>query len=146
MEVAENETLLVTCIAFGLPSPVIAWTQNDHLLASTTSTDTATTIHNEVTVRGGVRLVKSTLEICNVQGIASGEYKCIAENEFGSQNVSFAITRKGMSCGRKYMYCYSIGMYVTGNRKSAPFYKFLFHYLLYKIIFSFYFIFFLVFD
>lgn len=32
-----------------------------------------------------------------MQGIASGEYKCIAGNGFGSDNASFEITREGMS-------------------------------------------------
>ena len=47
-------------------------------------------------------MVRSSLEMCNVRSLASGEYACVADNTLTSSSTSFKVTIDGegvVSCG-----------------------------------------------
>ena len=70
-----------------------------------------------MTVTGGVCLVHSRLEMCNVGGLASGGYSCVAENGLSTSNATFEVTIPGkdhvvniypcIACYIHFVHCYS---------------------------------------
>lgn len=88
-EVFANRTVVLTCTAFGIPSPTVSWYREDSLLMNDTrvSIDTEdTTDENENT------FVASTLRISSTEESDSGSYNCSVDNGVGSDSTTFELT------------------------------------------------------
>lgn len=72
-----GDSVLLTCIGYGMPVPSISWQKNGENLtdSSLKFTVTETNVFVEDTV-----FVKSVLLLCNVSDLDSGNYTCIADN------------------------------------------------------------------
>ena len=90
--------MLLTCVAYGLPTPEISWTVGGETLVN----DTRVTIYNEIVEEGGVLFSSSVLEICSVELEDAGQYACVASNEEANDTVSFELTvlSAGGRCGK----------------------------------------------
>ena len=76
----EGNTIVLTCVAFGVPNPDISWTAN----GVTLSNDSRITVYSELVEEGGVMFVSSMLEICSVGVDDAGRYSCMAS--YGERN------------------------------------------------------------
>ena len=86
--VDQDNTVLVTCVAYAPSQPNISWTQNGQLL----SNDSVISIYDDVLYQGGVTFYLTTLEICSVDPRHGGEYSCTFSNSFGNHSSSFSIS------------------------------------------------------
>ena len=76
---AGSNSLVLYCVAYGVPVPSITWRNSSAGLVN----DSVTTIHSEIVNEGGVLFLKSRLEFCKVG--ASSNYTCFGENYLGSE-------------------------------------------------------------
>ena len=98
-QVDSTDTVYFTCISLGRPYSSIIWSKNGTDVNA--QTDTHITIKEEYLTERETKevYIKSTIEICNVDGKDNGSYTCTADNGVGSDNASFALTvhtTKGM--------------------------------------------------
>ena len=84
-----TDTVYFTCIALGRPYPSIVWSKNSTDMNA--QMDTHITIKEEYLTERETKevYIKSTIEICNVDGKDNGSYTCTADNGVGSDNASF---------------------------------------------------------
>lgn len=86
--VAEGNTALLSCTAYGVPLPSsVVWYQGDELLFN----DSRISIYSEQVVEGGLEYVLSILEICSVDVADAGSYSCFVENVVGNDTASFEL-------------------------------------------------------
>jgi len=82
----------ILCVARGTPLPRIRWEQNGQNM-----TNTATRlVHQWVHQRNGVKQVASVLQVCFSQSEMGGQHRCIAENQFTSDEASFTVAAPGI--------------------------------------------------
>ena len=86
--VLEGNTVLLTCVALGMPNPDVVWQKDGVDLMNSTRNNI---YFNQFEV-GGVVFVQATLEICSVELGDAGLYSCYASNEYGADTQSFEIT------------------------------------------------------
>ena len=85
--VDRGETVLFHCTATGTPLPNVTWTVNGTSLTN----NSQNTIYSEIVMEGGIRFIKSVLEICDVQYNGS-QYSCDAQNTAGNDSVNFQLS------------------------------------------------------
>ena len=84
-----GETLLVVCLAYGIPPPTIAWTEGGFEVRNKIET----TVYSKLFEEGGYTFVKSTLEICDADIRDVAEYGCTADNGIrDSDTATFNVT------------------------------------------------------
>ena len=98
VEVSEGNTVLLTCVARGAPSPEVFWTFNGVILSN--YTDNETSVYSEDLYEGGEIFVSSILEICSVDASDMGEYMCVARQ--GNRNVSVSFDLDVVDIGKSY--------------------------------------------
>jgi len=79
---AGSNSLVLYCVAYGVPLPSIAWRNSNADLIN----DSVTTVYNELVNEGGVLFLKSRLEFCKVE--ANNVYTCFGENRFGFESAN----------------------------------------------------------
>lgn len=105
-----NSTVLLTCVAYGLPLPTLTWSKAGNNV-------TNGTVHNNMVVKSGVTFVRSILQLCNTTVADSGQYTCTAHNEITITSTNFNLNVEGIErphmheSGRKgVMSCYCVYM------------------------------------
>lgn len=84
-EVNPGNTVVLQCVGYGFPTPLVNWTQNETTLRSVSNT----TIREEIVNEGGVGFFKSTLEICSIN--ASVTYDCAVVSSTGNSTFAFHV-------------------------------------------------------
>jgi len=84
-EVNPGNTVVLQCVGYGFPTPLVNWTQNETTLRS----ESNTTIREEIVNEGGVGFFKSTLEICSIN--ASVAYDCAVVSSTGNSTFAFRV-------------------------------------------------------
>ena len=79
--------MLFHCTATGTPLPNVTWTVNGTSLTN----NSQNTIYSEIVMEGGIRFIKSVLEICDVQYNGT-QYSCDAQNTAGNDSVNFQLS------------------------------------------------------
>lgn len=97
IEVSEGNTVLLTCVARGAPSPEVFWTFNGVIVSNYTN---ETSVYSEDLYISGERFVSSVLEICSVDETDMGEYTCVARQ--GERNVSVTFDLDVVDIGKRY--------------------------------------------
>ena len=97
-----GSTVVLTCVAYGVPPPSLIWSRNGSLLSSN---DSHVTIYSELMTDSGsgVVFMKSIVKLCRSQLTDAGIYSCSAENELGIHNFSFQVTIIHVE-GKKYYF------------------------------------------
>lgn len=88
--VLTNDTVAMTCVAYGGPTPTITWSQNGG--RNLTNEMSSVQIFEEQLNVGGKIFIQSTLQLC---GIALGDfvdYSCMASNAAGNDTYTFSFT------------------------------------------------------
>ena len=83
-----NSTVLIACVAYGLPLPSISFTKDGQAVDNSSG---LLTITNEVVTEGGVEFVQSILEICSTGVENTGVYNCTATNDQGTDSRSWTL-------------------------------------------------------
>ena len=85
----QNSTVLLTCVAYGVPLPTLTWSKAGNSV-------TNGTVRNDMVVKGGVTFVRSVLQLCETTVADSGQYTCTADNEITIANANFHLTVEGI--------------------------------------------------
>lgn len=81
-------SILLTCVAIGLPSPSIHWLRdNTSLIEGTT-----TRIYHEVFEMGGRNFTQSFLELCSLSLNDSATFTCLAQNGVGMSSINLELS------------------------------------------------------
>ena len=90
VEVLAGDSLLLTCVGYGIPLPLLSWQKNGETL-----TNNSKIFISESTVsRANTTLVRSSLLLCNASIEDSGGYSCTANNyimDSKSENFSVSV-------------------------------------------------------
>ena len=86
-----GSTVVLTCVAYGVPLPLLTWSRNG---SSLSFNDSRVTIYSEfMTDSGsGVVFTKSVMVLCRSQLTDAGVYCCSAESQLGIHNYTFQVT------------------------------------------------------
>ena len=87
--VKEENTITITCEAFGYPPPIIVWSRPNGILSSRVLVNDSVTV---LTKNGNVTRVSVNLTITNASREDTGVYTCSANNSIGSDNKNVSIT------------------------------------------------------
>ena len=87
--VDHGSTIILGCVAYGLPLPEIFWLRDDTLL--TTSASNLLTINREILTEEGIELKRSFLEVCGLSEEDSGMYTCQAINSLATKTFDFEL-------------------------------------------------------
>lgn len=86
----EGNTLILTCVGFGVPLPNVYFSRNGTQL---TTNNSRVSIFTEVVEEQGLEFVQVTLQICGLdRELDTGNYSCTANNSNGTQTSSFEVT------------------------------------------------------
>ena len=86
-----SQTILVMCVAKGLPQPNITWLRNGNPIMN----NSLHTVRERYEKRDGMgTVVVGTLEIC--PDAAGGQYSCRAQNEYTFTDAPFIVTIPGI--------------------------------------------------
>ena len=84
-----GNTLLLTCVGYGVPNPEVTWLKDGVLLTN----DSQTNIYVQEIEEEGVTFVQSILEICDLDAESdTGTYYCEATNENGTDTQSLEVS------------------------------------------------------
>ena len=98
-----SQPLRLTCVAYGIPTPMVTWTTTDgtrnftaETIAGGASTDNVRIVSRNVTINGTVFLV-SVLEVCATDTTYSKTYRCSADNgvsgdAIATSSAEFSVT------------------------------------------------------
>ena len=85
--ILEGNTVILTCVALGVPNPDVMWQKDGVDLTNSTRNN----IYFDELEVGGVMFVQATLEICSVEVGDAGLYSCYASNEYGTDTQFFEV-------------------------------------------------------
>ena len=85
MEANYTASLILTCVAFGVPTPSVRWERLDGQSLESAN------ISLERWNRAGTEFVFSTLELYRVQQSDGGLYSCTASNSAGDKQYNFTV-------------------------------------------------------
>ena len=85
VEANHSTSLVLTCVAFGVPVPSVRWERRDGQSLESAN------ISFESLNLAGTEFVTSTLELCRVEQSDGGLYSCIASNSVGENQYNFTI-------------------------------------------------------
>ena len=86
-----QQTMVVTCVAFGSPRPTLQWRNSGITLRNSAQV----TIRETVKTHGGIEVVHSQLELCGAERRPETEYSCTATNKAASNSSLFHICTIG---------------------------------------------------
>ena len=87
--IGEGNTITITCEAMGYPPPTVGWSRTNGVLSDRVSvSDNATGLTGD----GFVSTVSVNLTITNASREDTAEYKCLANNDIGSNSSTIKIT------------------------------------------------------
>lgn len=99
--VVAGSTALLTCVGYGVPSPLVTWRKD----GGTLPTSRATTRVEQLNEAGRI-FTKGTLEICSTTLEDAGTYSCNVSNLNGSSSATISLTVE-VTAG-KLKYCCSL--------------------------------------
>ena len=82
----ETNTVIFTCVAYGVPHSDVAWSKGGEEVFNTTR------MGSTRLEKGGVPFTQAALEICGVELEDAGMYSCQGSNQNGSDTRSFNLT------------------------------------------------------
>ena len=85
VEANHSASLVLTCVAFGVPTPSVRWERLDGQSLESAN------ISFESLNLAGTEFVLSTLELCRVEQSDGGLYSCIASNSVGENQYNFTV-------------------------------------------------------
>ena len=86
--VSSGNTLLLTCVTYGVPLPKVKWLRNGVELTNGSRTN----IYMEELEQDGVLFMQSLLEICGLDAENdTGTYSCEATNDNGTETQSLQV-------------------------------------------------------
>ena len=83
-----NSTLMLACVAYGEPTPLVGWSREGARLMN----DSRVTIYKNEVTEGGLSFNKSILEICSFETLDRGQYSCDASNQAATASASFEVS------------------------------------------------------
>lgn len=84
-------SVIVSCVAYGVPAPTVAWRYGGSLLPEGLSHTRQESFH-------GVAVVRSSLELCPLlEGTRSGLYSCEVQNDVAIKSAPFRLCFIGQS-------------------------------------------------
>lgn len=86
----EGNTLILTCVGSGVPSPVVTWLKGGENVL-TALDGSRVSVNSSDIEEGGVTFVQTTLEICSLELTDAGMYSCVATNDNGTETHSLQV-------------------------------------------------------
>ena len=86
-QVNSDDTLTVSCVAYGDPLPHLSWRKDGVELANGSQIQ----IYEERVTESGITFIKSILEICSASEADIGQYSCTANNTLGFETAEFEL-------------------------------------------------------
>ena len=87
----EGNTLIFTCVGYGVPTPEMTWLKNGTVITN----GTRVTVYVQELEVAGMLFVQTTLEICGLNiSEDSGLYGCQAANANGTETAYFEVSVK----------------------------------------------------
>ena len=92
--IVAGDTVLLTCVGYGVPLLSISWSRNSTILANDTLwyNNSRITFKEEVFENGSSTFLRSSLEICITEVADTDKYSCTATNVGGNHTVFFEMT------------------------------------------------------
>ena len=95
-----DDTIELTCIAYGSPIPTVTWSRPGCFDLNDTSETTSIRIYSEIVTYGNTSFRKSVMRICGIKTEDSNQYACTARNGISgmglaSPSVSFQMRVSG---------------------------------------------------
>lgn len=87
----QGESILLSCVGFGLPYADVTWSRNGAPLMLSTSVST----FEEDLIEGGRTYRRSSLQLCSVTMEDSGSYDCYVTNGEDTVNSSIVLSVSG---------------------------------------------------
>ena len=84
-----GETVVLSCVTYGLPLPTISWTRDGLPLRSPFIVNETEIVSDHVT------FLRSTLVLCALRVPDDGQYSCSASNNHSTVQQTFSLTVKG---------------------------------------------------
>jgi len=90
-----GSTVVLTCVAYGVPPPSLIWSRNGSLLSSN---DSHVTIYSELMTDSGSGVVfaKSIMKLCRSELTDVGTYSCLTSNDIGDDSFTFELTLESL--------------------------------------------------
>ena len=84
-----GESLILSCVVYGLPLPTVTWTRNDQPLRQPYLLN-----ETEIVTRH-VKFVRSILYLCSLKLTDDDQYTCTASNNLSTSMETFALHING---------------------------------------------------
>lgn len=108
LRIASGDTLLLSCVAYGVPLPAVSWSKNGSTLENNTqitileelvaASDPNFATYEHLVNRSGAMFVRSIIQIRSIRLIDSDHYSCSADNGFTNDtSSSFEVVVEGKS-------------------------------------------------
>ena len=106
VEVNPGQAVLLTCISQGLPLPTITWYGPNGGGNLSNETHPRVNVFESTETKRGVTFLRSILQLCNIDGMDSGDYRCFAENGLTNDTATIQLCALGKtdSCSH-FRYC-----------------------------------------
>ena len=104
VNVTNDNSIFLTCVASGLPLPVFTWQRRAGMVVTDIENSTTAVINDTVVEIGGYQFVQSILLLCSKELSVTAEYSCIASNVIGSVNDT-VIIRVSSPEGKSVVHC-----------------------------------------
>ena len=90
-----GSTVVLTCVAYGVPPPSLIWSRNGSLFSSNNS---HVTIYSELMTDSGSGVVfaKSIMKLCRSELTDVGTYSCLTHNDIGDDSFTFELTLESL--------------------------------------------------
>ena len=90
IEINAGNSLVLTCVGYGVPLPFVYWSRGDMELAN----NSRVIITKDMTLEDDSRVavVKLSMEICSSRLTDAGVYSCTAVNDVGNNTFTFMLS------------------------------------------------------
>ena len=95
IEVNPGQTVLFTCVSQGLPLPSITWYNPNGGGNLSNETHPRVNVFESTETKRGVTFLRSILQLCNIDGMDSGDYRCFAENGLSNDTATIQLCARG---------------------------------------------------
>ena len=110
-----GSTVVLTCVAYGVPPPLLTWSRNG---SSLSFNDSRVTIYSNIITdsASGVIFARSIMKLCRSELADVGTYSCLTSNGIGDDSFTFEFSVESLegkhSPGHVFMQFYLLGSLV----------------------------------